>query len=256
MKKTNAVKMRVFIPQNVQDILSLADKIYQKHLSDGSNSLLSMLQDYDWSVEGPKIAIALQKHNESKQKAKDWEKSYKERDILLPAINDIVKSSRNFLTGMHRNNMKRLGDWGFVVNDNLSTNTNVTNLKMRVVIPKNPSELLSLGNSIYQKHVNDGANSPLSVLNDYDWNVVGPTIANATNLHQVAESTRNQSETLRQERDIIMPFIINIIKASRDILAGANAKNMKRLSDWGFQVDSVVRKKKKDESINKEVKDE
>jgi hypothetical protein len=45
------------------------------------------------------------------------EKAYKNRDLLMEPVKGTLLSSRDLLTGIMRSNMKRLGDWGFTVND-------------------------------------------------------------------------------------------------------------------------------------------
>ena len=46
-------KGRVLISQNTMEILELANQVYQKHLSDGENSLLKSLMNNKWDEIGP-----------------------------------------------------------------------------------------------------------------------------------------------------------------------------------------------------------
>jgi len=244
MAKTTAPKMRVTIPKNPKDILLLAEKVYQKHLSEGANSVLALLNDYNWAVEGPKISVALDNYTIGETKSKESEKAYKERDLTTNNILDIIKASRDLLTGLNRNNMKRLGDWGFEVNNTPLPNAKGVSTKMRVVIPTNVVDMLELADKIYQKHLNDGTNSPLSKLQSLDWNIIGPTIAPTLTYHNQAITLKTESEQYYKERNLVIPNILAIIRASRDVLGAVYRQNMKHLSDWGFEVEASVRKKK------------
>lgn len=45
------------------------------------------------------------------------EQAYRERDLLMPAIEEAVKASRNLLKALNQKNPKRLGECGFQVDD-------------------------------------------------------------------------------------------------------------------------------------------
>lgn len=110
-------KMRVVIPTAPADLLELEAAVYAKHLADGASSVLKNLEDRDWAVDGPKIALAKIEHDKAEDFKLKMEKAYKNRDLLMAPIKDTLLSSRDVLTGIMRSNMKRLGDWGFTVND-------------------------------------------------------------------------------------------------------------------------------------------
>ena len=110
-------KMRVNIPGNKKDLLDLAVKVNNKHMADGAASPLNLLQDITWATEGAKIAAALAKHTQAEQLKLDMEQAYRERDLIMQNTEVVVRNSRDLLTGVHRENMKRLGDWGFSVDD-------------------------------------------------------------------------------------------------------------------------------------------
>ena len=114
----------------------------------------------------------------------------------------------------------------------------MANTKMRVDIPKNPEELLKLATAIYKKHVADAANSPLRLLGDYKWETEGPKLPTAQAKHDEAEGYRKKMDAAYRERDLIMANVTSIVRSSRDVLAGINHENMKRLGDWGFSVES------------------
>jgi hypothetical protein len=92
--------------------------IFTKHTADGAASPLNFLTDITWAEEGSKIQQALDKHEEAEMHKMLMEQAYRERDLILKNTPVIVKSSRDLLTGIHRENMKRLSNWGFTVQDN------------------------------------------------------------------------------------------------------------------------------------------
>lgn len=69
----------------------------------------------NWTEEGPKIELGLQKHKEAEDLKDQMEKAYKERDLLVEGILKAVRASRDVLTGVNHDNMKRLSEWGFNV---------------------------------------------------------------------------------------------------------------------------------------------
>lgn len=110
------------------------------------------------------------------------------------------------------------------------------NKSSRVEIPRNIEELLTLANKVYVKHQVEGPNSPLNLLQDYNWNAVGPGTASALAKHEEAETLRRQAEKAYEERDYLIGDISDMMKATRDLLKATNAKNPKKIGDWGFEV--------------------
>lgn len=111
----------------------------------------------------------------------------------------------------------------------------------RIVIPRNPQDLLDLALAIYTKHQADGANSPLNNLDGQDWNISGTKISPAQDAHNDAEEFKRKSEEAYRERDIYMTDLEKIVKSSAQLLKVLNATNPKRLADWGFTVDDSPR---------------
>ena len=116
-------KGRVEISVNVEEILTLADKVYVKHKADGASSKLNALEDYNWTEVGPNIAPCLAKHNLAEDLKGKMEKAYRERDLLLPDITGAVRSSSAILKGAFAKNPKKISDWGFSVDDTKSAST-------------------------------------------------------------------------------------------------------------------------------------
>ena len=111
------VKPRVNIPNNPAQELDLAAKIYDKHLSSGTGSPLNALQTHNWTDNGPLVADALSLHNQAEELKRQAEEAYRQRDLLVAEIDQSVKSSRDLLLGIYRDNPKQLGQWGFEVDD-------------------------------------------------------------------------------------------------------------------------------------------
>lgn len=108
---------RVIIPTNPEKAIALAKKVLQKHTTDGATSPLNVLNDHNWTDNGPKIADAETLNDKAKELEKQVEKLYKERDALLAAIKDTLRASSKTLLGIYASSPKKLGDWGFEVND-------------------------------------------------------------------------------------------------------------------------------------------
>ena len=108
---------RIVISQNVEEMLTLASKVYQRHQEIGEASPLTNLDGISWSVVGPTIEQALACQKEAEDYKKQMEKAYRERDLYTPAIKEAVTASRNLLKALNQKNPKRLVEWGFDVDD-------------------------------------------------------------------------------------------------------------------------------------------
>jgi hypothetical protein len=115
MAKTT--KGRIEIPQNVEENLKLAQKVFDKHVADKDASLLLSIDGMSWATIGPKVAECLKKHQEAEEFKRKMEESYRDRDLALPAIQEILRTSKSLLKATFSKNPKKLGDWGFTVDD-------------------------------------------------------------------------------------------------------------------------------------------
>ncbi|MCH8317321.1 MAG: hypothetical protein IIA88_02295 [Bacteroidetes bacterium] len=117
---------------------------------------------------------------------------------------------------------------------------------MRVNIPKNPDKLLHLAEDIVQKHNKDGANSVLTAVVDMPKFVT--RTADGRTDHKTAIQLRKDSETIseklqkalgvhKDQKTTNPGHIIYQVKQIRDVLSGKFRGNLKKLGDWGFQVD-------------------
>lgn len=114
-------KGRIVIPKNVEEHLTLAQKVFDKHQADGNTSVLNTLADLDWNVIGPKIANCLAKHHEAEECRRKMEEAYRERDLVLPEIEEILRASKSLLKAIYTKNPKKMGEWGFSVDDTPKT---------------------------------------------------------------------------------------------------------------------------------------
>jgi hypothetical protein len=114
---------------------------------------------------------------------------------------------------------------------------------MRIKVPANPDELITLAKAIGTKHTNLGASSPLNSIQDIAKLAAQTAIADTNNA--AAKTLAKQAETATQARDVALgqsgqltPGTVRfLVTSARDILAGANKGNEKKLGDWGFNVD-------------------
>lgn len=115
MAKTT--KGRIAIPTNIVENLQLASKVYEKHQKDGASSILNNLDDMDWNTTGANVDLCLQKHLEAEELKRKMEEAYRTRDLYLPQINELLRASKGLLKGVFSKNPKKLGEWGFSVDD-------------------------------------------------------------------------------------------------------------------------------------------
>ncbi len=112
-------KPRVIIPKNPSLKLDLASRIYTKHISMADVSPLNALQSHTWAVNGPEVANAQTLNQQAEDFQRQAELAYRNRDILLAEIDESIKSTRDLLLGIYRDNPKELGQWGFEVDDSV-----------------------------------------------------------------------------------------------------------------------------------------
>lgn len=120
---------KISVPRNVEELLTLANAIYAKHLVDGDKSPLSQLEDFNFDEIGPNLQRALQKHNEGESKRREAEKAIEERDILMGDVAGVVRSSAGLLKAVFAKTPRRLGDWGFEVSESTTTKAKVSDKK-------------------------------------------------------------------------------------------------------------------------------
>jgi hypothetical protein len=109
------MKKRVKIPkQNAKALLDLVTKVRAKHVADGDTSPLKVL---NWDEINSAIAQALEAEEKALQFKRETLSLYQQRAQALETVVNIVRDTRDILTGVHRKKMKLLGLWGFDVLD-------------------------------------------------------------------------------------------------------------------------------------------
>ena len=116
--------------------------------------------------------------------------------------------------------------------------------KARVEIPINPGEVIGLSVKIGAAHKSLGDGSPLSILK---WDAVTPMITEADELDDKIGSLNRELEKLTQRRKNLIEGpggLGDFVRQSRDVLSGVYRNEMKRLGDFGFDVNDSPKVKK------------
>ena len=109
---------RVVLPTDPTGELQLMDTIHKKHQALGAASPLQYLEDISWADHGPKIATAQALQVEIEALEKKLESLYRQRDLILGPLRQLLKASRDVIMGIFRSNPKKAGEvWGLTVDD-------------------------------------------------------------------------------------------------------------------------------------------
>jgi len=109
------MKKRVKIPmQDPKALLDLVKKVREKHVADGDASPLKVM---NWTTVNTMIDEALHAEDRAMQLKREQRKAFQDRSHKLTNILAVVRNSRDILTGVHNEQMKVLGLWGFDVLD-------------------------------------------------------------------------------------------------------------------------------------------
>ena len=109
--------------------------------------------------------------------------------------------------------------------------------KGRVKLPQWGGDFLNITKKIAEKHRALGENSPLKLLEDYNFDDVAPLAATALTKHAEAEDYAGKAETAYRERDKNKPLLNDATRAALNLLKAKYAKNPKMLIEWGVEVD-------------------
>ena len=113
------MKKRVRIPvRDVKSLLDLANKVREKHVADGDASPLKVL---NWDQINTAIDDAVTIEDKALKMKRDKLKFYQQRSRRIQAVVNIMRNTRDVLTGVHPDEMKALGEWGFDVLDSRTT---------------------------------------------------------------------------------------------------------------------------------------
>ena len=116
--------------------------------------------------------------------------------------------------------------------------------KARVSIPVNPGDLIDLCVAIAAENKDQGKDSPLSIL---DWAEFNPIIVEANDLDDKITNMSRELEKLTQRRKTLVEKtdgLADFARQSRDVLSGVFRNEMKKLGDFGFDVNDSPKPKK------------
>lgn len=105
--------------------------------------------------------------------------------------------------------------------------------RVRVDLPTGAEDRINLAKMIAAKHTELGTASPLGQLK---WDKVTPAITAAETAHRESKRLQAQGEAATQVRDAALETIVTFLRASRDVLSGVHADEMRKLGDYGFTV--------------------
>lgn len=107
------MKKRVTIPaRNVSEMLSLIKKVQAKHTTDGDKSVLKIL---NWTTLNQVISEASAATDRADRLKRELREAFQLRDAKTEVIVNALRCCRDILSGVHNNEMKVLGQWGFEV---------------------------------------------------------------------------------------------------------------------------------------------
>lgn len=116
-------KLRVPIPAtNAKEVLELATKVLNKHLSDADKTKLGIM---DWQYLQPVIEKAVLLQQEAENFKTLSMQRIQDRNLLMDDITEAVRNARDILTGGHKKDMKKLGNWGYTVVESAVTKRTV-----------------------------------------------------------------------------------------------------------------------------------
>jgi hypothetical protein len=105
---------------------------------------------------------------------------------------------------------------------------------VRIEIPRDPSEGITLLGKAKEQHEALGAASPLKEL---EWEkIILPAYARALAHDSKADEYHAKAETETGERNKDMPVVNESLRSIRDVLFGIYRANPKKLTEFGFNV--------------------
>jgi hypothetical protein len=110
---------RVTIPKNAEELLDLAGNVLKKHTELAAGSPLNAMVSHSWTDNGSKVATCQDLHKQAEELTRQAEEAYRQRDLLLGDVKESVLASRDVLLGVYRETPKKLGEFGFEVDDTI-----------------------------------------------------------------------------------------------------------------------------------------
>lgn len=125
---------------------------------------------------------------------------------------------------------------------NPKTKTMSTN-RVRVDLPSGAEDRINLAKAIAGKHAELGNASPLGQLK---WDKITPAVTAAETSHRESKRLQAQAEAATQARDAALETVLTFLRASRDVLSGVHADEMRKLGDYGFTITAVASRASKE----------
>ena len=101
--------------------------------------------------------------------------------------------------------------------------------------------LIDLAAAIQEQHTALGKNSPLTLL---DWEQASPQIKDASGVQGQINKMNKDLEKLIEQRNNLIGPLSGFVRSSRDVLSGVYRSEMRKLGDFGFEVDGTPKPKK------------
>ena len=111
-----AKQVRVQISANAEKLLNLAELVAKKHLELGAASPLNVLE---WDKQAENVKTALDLHKQAKEYQRLAKQAHEKRDTLISPLDDLLKQTRDLLKALYRTEPKKLGEFGFVVDESV-----------------------------------------------------------------------------------------------------------------------------------------
>ncbi len=114
------VRTRIPLPNTKDQIgaLTLAATIYEKHVTDGANSVIRGQLKTDFEALGPELASGIDYHKRAVELEKQLEDAYEKRDNVANRARPIVQRISKALQSEYgHGNLRQMGAHGFTVND-------------------------------------------------------------------------------------------------------------------------------------------
>ncbi len=107
-------KFSVAIPSDPSEAIKLLTSIKTKHAELGATSPLAGLK---WGEIDPALTVVMEQDALSDEFHRKAEKATGARDAKMPLLLETIRSVRDVLMGLNRDNPDALGDFGFKVSD-------------------------------------------------------------------------------------------------------------------------------------------
>lgn len=229
--------LSVIIPVTHDELILLSSEILKKNNSLGDESPLLIL---NMSKMEALTSLVNEKNSEAHLLNIDKIVAIEKRDALLGSgmspktILYYILACRNVLKGYFKDEVKKMGDYGFAVKNERGT----------VAIPAKVTEILELAGKIISKHLEEGESSPLRGLNMSDFNI---KYTQAMSDHQRAMKAINDKKIAIEERDRACGLaniyrrnnsgtLLSYVRQVRFILMGFYKGDEVELHEWGFNV--------------------